>query len=271
MALKPFIEYHKSLSSTNDHLKKNIEKYKNFDLIWTLDQKKGRGRGYKKWHGIKNKSLAFSLVVEKKSQLKSIPISLLAAISLCEVFIQLKNIDRKKIFIKWPNDILIGGKKVSGILVDEILHHWIIGIGINISHNSQELEKLNQNIQDELKTLKTSKKDNQQFSKRLATSIFEETKNEIKNASDIEKLLNKLHKQLMKSYQLYQSGGLQPFIKKWKQFSLCSVEEEKVEFLEDGKIKKAVLHNLAQNGVVVLIDHCKKMEIPWKNLILSDL
>lgn len=273
----PIIEYHKSLASTNDHLKKNIKKYKNFDLVWTHHQKKGRGRGHKKWHSAKGKSLTFSLVMEKgvkkDPQLKSIPLSLLTAISLCQVLVQLKGLASQKksglvkkksttpnIHIKWPNDILIDGHKVAGILIDEMPHHWIVGIGINVNHSSEEIQKLNLDIQNELKVEKPPTKNTQ----RLATSIFEVTKNPV----DKEELLNKLHKQLIKNYQLYQSDGFSAFVKKWRKFSLCTCEEETVGFFENGERKKAVLHDLSKDGVLVLTSADKQMEVPWEDLTL---
>jgi BirA family transcriptional regulator, biotin operon repressor / biotin---[acetyl-CoA-carboxylase] ligase len=60
----------------------------------------------------------------------------MSAIAVVEALEQALGI---KATIKWPNDVLIGGKKVSGILTElkaemECIHYVIVGIGINVNH-----------------------------------------------------------------------------------------------------------------------------------------
>jgi BirA family biotin operon repressor/biotin-[acetyl-CoA-carboxylase] ligase len=97
-------------------------------------QEKGRGRQARTWQTERGKCLLLTIML-RFSETEKIPeaLSLRAGIALClaieELFPYLKN----KVMIKWPNDIIIGSKKIAGILCEadgETVH---IGIGVNIA------------------------------------------------------------------------------------------------------------------------------------------
>ena len=109
-----------SCSSTND-LAKNLPAY---SVVSACHQTKGRGRMGRKWQDGKG-NLMVSIVVPKpkiNAYLYTFLISLAVAKTL-------KKLPTK---IKWPNDILIDGKKVCGILLETTQKTLVIGIGINI-------------------------------------------------------------------------------------------------------------------------------------------
>ena len=116
-----------SLSSTNDYLKENHESYQDLDVILALTQSCGRGRFDRKWDS--SNALTFSVLFEQ-SQVNHVFLSSLAIhYALSDLGIHSK--------IKWPNDILIDHKKVSGILIeqihlDESNKKTIVGMGINM-------------------------------------------------------------------------------------------------------------------------------------------
>jgi len=135
-----------SCQSTNDEamrlLKENTFK-ENF-IVNTFSQLKGRGQYENSWISEDGKNLTFSLVIAPsfiapKFQFQLTIISSLAAVS----FLNKYNYD--KFSIKWPNDILYKGKKICGILIENIikgniLAHSIIGVGLNVNQDSFEFE-----------------------------------------------------------------------------------------------------------------------------------
>lgn len=107
-------------SSTNDTAK-NLPPY---TAVSACHQTKGRGRMGRKWQDGKG-NLMVSLVLPKpvkNAELYTFLISLAVARSL----------EKLSAKIKWPNDILIDGKKVCGILLEVFQDKLIIGIGVNI-------------------------------------------------------------------------------------------------------------------------------------------
>ena len=118
------IHYFPSLKSTNDVAKDYTA---DFSVIVAAEQTKGKGRRGKTW--ISPEGGLYASIVITNPDLSNLGIySLAAAVSLCEVI-------PAKAKIKWPNDILINGKKVSGILLETVANpdRLIIGIGININ------------------------------------------------------------------------------------------------------------------------------------------
>lgn len=128
--------FEKTEISTNEIVKSRICSDKLITAI-TLNQKNGRGRIGRNWHSEENKSLAMSFAVDAKLSLENMKsITLIAALSVVDAIISPKI----KPLIKWPNDILLEGKKVAGILTEvknyRDNNYIIIGIGVNISNTS---------------------------------------------------------------------------------------------------------------------------------------
>lgn len=114
------------LPSTNDYAKEHIHEWKDFDIIWALKQTKGRGRFERSW--LSDDDMTFSIVSKKPYLMHGIISPLAIVQALQHYHIQAK--------IKWPNDIIVKGKKVCGILVEKLYEGeaiaTIIGIGINL-------------------------------------------------------------------------------------------------------------------------------------------
>jgi BirA family biotin operon repressor/biotin-[acetyl-CoA-carboxylase] ligase len=140
------IEVHEWLPSTNDRL---LSKIKDNDDIQTgyvvvcEEQRAGRGRQGREWHsppGGVYMSVLFGLREDGK---KWNLISLLVAIAVYDACLTLYGL---RPTIKWPNDLLLKRKKLSGILVettrDEEGDIWaVIGVGINANIISEEFTK----------------------------------------------------------------------------------------------------------------------------------
>ena len=101
-------------------------------------QTSGRGRMGRVWLSPQG-NLALSLIL--KPQLEHLPsLVMIASLAVLRTIKNSTNIDA---VIKWPNDVLINGKKVSGILIesevrDSTVNYTIIGIGLNIYLDTSE-------------------------------------------------------------------------------------------------------------------------------------
>ena len=121
----------KTVSSTNDIAKKLGEEGKMNLLIVAEQQTKGRGRNNRIWIS-EIGGLYGSFVLNKSSGLP-----LVMALAVSETVNQV--VFPKISEIKWPNDILINGKKIAGILCEGYRNFDIGGIGINVN-NRVDLE-----------------------------------------------------------------------------------------------------------------------------------
>lgn len=108
------------------------------DVFVTEFQSAGRGRLDRTFEADKSTALLFSLYLEpKRSKIEWSAIPLLAGVSL---FNSLKKIDENiSTTLKWPNDLLIGNHKVAGVLVEAREKGVIIGIGLNVEMNKEQL------------------------------------------------------------------------------------------------------------------------------------
>jgi BirA family biotin operon repressor/biotin-[acetyl-CoA-carboxylase] ligase len=124
------------VTSTNDELKALAENgAPHFTAVTAETQTKGRGRYDRVWESPKGNLYISVLFREKLTPL----ISYIGALSVREAI--------GKGNIKWPNDILVKGKKVAGILLEAVEGEYIIlGIGINIAAAPEYAGKVNDDI-----------------------------------------------------------------------------------------------------------------------------
>jgi BirA family biotin operon repressor/biotin-[acetyl-CoA-carboxylase] ligase len=106
-------------------------------LVIAEVQTAGRGRMGKNWHSPKGKGVWMSLVLRPNIPVHFTPqLTLLVAVALNRTIRKLE--PSLPIAIKWPNDLLVDGRKISGILLesnaeDERLRHVIAGVGISVN------------------------------------------------------------------------------------------------------------------------------------------
>ncbi len=127
------ITYLETVDSTNTYAKLN--NLTDGDIVYSLNQTDGRGRMGRVWQG--KDCLALTLVHLPKD-LKNVPVtSIIFGTAVCEALISLTNLPLK---IKWPNDIIIDGKKLCGVLVEAVTDHngitLMCGAGINLYNES---------------------------------------------------------------------------------------------------------------------------------------
>lgn len=161
------------ITSTNEYVKSNISQLEDMTVVYTDRQTSGHGRLGRKWVDTGEENLFMTLVLKPFKDLNPIYpnftqyLSVILALVLEEEF-------NLKPQIKWPNDVLIGGKKIAGILSEgttkgtEFLG-LALGLGVNLNTSPQTLALID----------------------KPATSIFNETGQKIDKEIFIKKLLNK--------------------------------------------------------------------------------
>ncbi len=126
-----------SLTSTQSELigKENLQ---HGEVFVTEFQSAGRGRIDRTFEATESSALLFSLYLEpKRNKMEWSAIPLLAGLSLVNA---LSNLDEKlETNLKWPNDLLIGERKVAGILAEARPDGVIVGIGLNVEMVKSEL------------------------------------------------------------------------------------------------------------------------------------
>ncbi len=128
--------YCPEVSSTNDLAKQLAsEGCPHGTLVTAERQTAGRGRRGRTWVSPKGESVYMSLVLRPKLPPSSASmVTLVAAMAVAAGLKKTAGIDGQ---IKWPNDLVTGGRKISGILTEmsaelDCIHYVIIGIGINV-------------------------------------------------------------------------------------------------------------------------------------------
>lgn len=139
------LRYFDSIGSTNDEaLAWATGGAPDFSLVFADEQTTGRGRAERRWVTPRGVALAFSLILrpergekrmERSGREETSPslVTGLGAVALAEAL----KIHGLKATIKWPNDVLLSGRKVAGILAEsvwtgEALDVVVLGMGVNL-------------------------------------------------------------------------------------------------------------------------------------------
>ncbi len=141
-------KYLPSVNSTNLYAKVLLSKSKPIEgtVIYTDEQRAGRGQIGSKWESEAKKNIILSLILYPNFLLASQQFQLNKAISLAIIDFLSDYISPDWLRIKWPNDIYIKNQKIGGILIENSLKGYqlqntIVGIGLNINQEifSKEL------------------------------------------------------------------------------------------------------------------------------------
>jgi BirA family biotin operon repressor/biotin-[acetyl-CoA-carboxylase] ligase len=101
-------------------------------------QSAGRGRMTRAWFSPEGVNLYMSVVLRPQAAPMDVPqISLLGALAVCRAVKALMT-DAPDVRVKWPNDVLVGDKKLAGVLCEmkselDRVHFVVVGIGINVN------------------------------------------------------------------------------------------------------------------------------------------
>jgi BirA family biotin operon repressor/biotin-[acetyl-CoA-carboxylase] ligase len=162
MILKHFSSNHLILDkvdSTNSYLQKLNEKTKQSigTIVSAKNQQHGKGQIGNEWTVEAGKNLTFSLVVYPNIKTKNVfYLNIIASLAVSKLLADLKITSK----IKWPNDILVDGKKICGILIEnqisgDNISQSIIGVGLNVNQSNfksilNATSILNQNVSVQL-------------------------------------------------------------------------------------------------------------------------
>jgi BirA family biotin operon repressor/biotin-[acetyl-CoA-carboxylase] ligase len=117
-------------------------------------QGKGKGRLNRVWQSPPERNLYVSIILRPRIDPPTAPqLTLVAGVAVAEL---LASCGLKDVTIKWPNDVLISGKKVCGILTEmhssaRGVDFIVLGIGLNINMNREDFEPALGNIATSLK------------------------------------------------------------------------------------------------------------------------
>lgn len=125
-----------TVGSTNDYLKQlGNEGCKNGTVVATREQVTGKGRLGRSWSAKRDDCLMFSLLMRPNIAPSEVSaITPLTGLAVCKALRDFTGLDCK---IKWPNDIIVGKKKLVGILTEmsaefDAVEYIVTGIGINV-------------------------------------------------------------------------------------------------------------------------------------------
>lgn len=210
-------KYFKKIKSTNDEAKNNLNAVHGH-LIFTNNQTDGKGRRNNKWFSLPNKSLTFSIMLNKNEIINKDILPLLTSVAIVKAFKKKININCK---IKWPNDIMLNDKKIGGVLIESKSNYYIVGIGLNINHQENEF--------------------NGDISK-IATSIYIHTKTKLK--------LEKLLANIVNEFELTIKKDKKNILEFW--LDKCNHLNKSIKFHRKGKLVSGKFMGINKNGEALI-------------------
>ena len=197
------IYYFDNLASTMDvAMQLGINGASEGTLVLSESQTKGKGRLGRNWFSPKHKGIYLSLILKPKMlPSQASMLTLLSAVSICEAIKSTVDLD---VHIKWPNDILLGNKKLGGILTElnaemDKINFIIIGIGLNVNNDKRTLII-------------------------GATSLREAKKEQINRVNLLQEILRKIEE----NYAILDKKGAHSIIEKWREHSITLGRRVKV-------------------------------------------
>lgn len=127
--------YFNELDSTNTYAKKAAEEPDSDGTLIVADtQNAGKGRRGKTWVSFKETGIWMTIILKPKIAPKSASmLTLVAGMAVCTGISKVLQLETR---IKWPNDVIINGRKICGILTEmsteiDYINHVVVGIGVN--------------------------------------------------------------------------------------------------------------------------------------------
>lgn len=227
--------FYESIDSTNDVLKRKSKDCYNKNLVAiSKHQSKGKGRLGRTW--VSNEGLYMSYLIRPNiTPMEAALFTQIAAAAIVQTFNAISDLDIK---IKWPNDIVVNGKKICGILTElnaelNKVHYLVIGIGINLNQ-----EVFNENLQD------------------IATSYKIETGKKLKIIDFLEPFLEKFHL-LIKEF--LEDKSYKSAINICREYSAIIGEKVNIINGENRRVCKVI--DLTEDGQLLVLNEKNKEEI----------
>ena len=221
------IQYFDELDSTNAYCLSHLDELSSGDMIAAGRQTAGRGRRGRQWMSAAEGNVYASLLLKVDDG--SLPLTMFPQIAGVAVNAVVQDAGVEGSWVKWPNDVFVEDRKLSGILVEcgltaEKQHGIVIGVGINIDMTAENLSSID----------------------RPATSVLVETGRH----SDLKCVLEKLHEHLLAGYQsALEDGGDQVF-HSWSDGN--PLLGRKVTIQGESETTTGVVESFQQDGQLIL-------------------
>ncbi|MBN6188636.1 biotin--[acetyl-CoA-carboxylase] ligase [Aneurinibacillus sp. BA2021] len=179
-------------------------------LVVADQQVGGKGRLGRVWYSPPNTNISMSLLLRPQLELQKCPqLTLLTAVAIVETLREFCEIDAQ---IKWPNDILVDGKKVCGILTElnaesDRIHSLVIGMGINVNTAAEQFPD---DVRD------------------VATSLRVVKGEAMHRVPIIQQILMRLEA----LYERYLAEGFAPIKERWERFALTTGKHVTIRTLQ---------------------------------------
>lgn len=231
--------YYTETGSTNDEAYSlGIGGAPEWTVVIADNQKKGKGRMQRTWYSPPGSNIYTSVILRPRIQSsKASQIPIVAGLAVAKT---LKNYCPHKISIKWPNDVLIDGRKVCGILTQIKLSgkgvdFIVLGIGINVNIGCDQFPT---DIQE------------------IATSLSVEIRRKISRLE----LINSLYENLAKCYKQLVQKGFGRIKEEWQMLSPMIGQTVQVAFKNETVEGKAA--GIDDDGSLILLaDGNKKIKV----------
>lgn len=193
-------------------------------------QTHGRGRRGRTWFSPPGRSIYTSLILRPPMAPFQAPqITLMTAVAVTKSLIRTTGLEAK---IKWPNDILIKGRKVAGILTEistemDVVDYVVVGLGINVNSRREEMPP---EIQE------------------IATSIHIESGGDVSRPT----LLCNLLKDFEACYEQLKGEGFGPIMDQWRTMTDIIGQRVYVDVLETRHT--GTVTAVDDDGVLILKD-----------------
>ena len=217
------------IESTNNYAKAHISALEDKTVVHALRQTCGRGRLNRKWVDLGENNLFFSIVLKPSKTFKSIyaNITQYASVILCQ---ELENygVNPK---VKWPNDVMIDGKrKICGILSETVIENGslkgiILGIGVNLNASEKDVK----NIPD-----------------RVVTAL----NLEIGNNVNMDAFLNEFLERFFDKYDDFLLNGFEMIMNDYLNRNCFLEKDLKIQVLNE--IKSGYAKGINSNGELIL-------------------
>jgi BirA family biotin operon repressor/biotin-[acetyl-CoA-carboxylase] ligase len=221
---------YKKVDSTNDIAYHLAEKgVKAGTAIIAEEQSRGKGRHGRHWVSPSKGGIYLSCILRPKIPPNEIPrITLFAAVAVAKAIRDVTSLD---VSIKWPNDLVLDGKKVCGILTEmkaeqDSVDFIILGIGINVNTPLKQLPKGSTSLKDELNN------------------------HNIKRSISRVELTKQVLERLEEFYSILERNGFEPIIDAWK--GLSNMLGSRIKVILPGRTFEGLAHDINPDGALVV-------------------
>ncbi len=225
------IVYFQETDSTNHRAKSLADRgAPEGTVVIAESQSEGRGRRGRTWFSPAGEGIYVSVILRPAlSPNEASRLTLLAAVAAAETLLHLTSLNVR---IKWPNDILVRGKKLAGILTQvstemDAVDYIVVGLGINV----------NTPLKDFPDDLRSS-----------ATSIQAEMNGPFPRISLLRLYLERFEDR----YEMFKQSGFQPILERWKELSDIIGKKIRVDLLNHHCMGEVM--DIDQDGILILRD-----------------